>query len=53
MWPPSNGLQAASRLVVDKPKTVSRSKLGTQIGALGGTDLIRLNRAVVAFLGIA
>lgn len=50
---PSNGLQAASRLMVDKLTTVSRSKLGTQIGVLAGTDLIRLNRAVVVFLGIA
>lgn len=39
--------------MVDKLTTVSRSKLGTQIGVLAGTDLIRLNRAVVVFLGIA
>ena len=50
---PSNGLQATSRLMVDKLTTVSRLKVGMQIGVLDDLDLTRLNRAVVVFLGIA
>ena len=48
-----NGLQIASRLMVDKITTVARSKLGTQIGRLADEDLIRLNRAVLVFFGLA
>ena len=50
---PLNDLQESCRLMVDKMNTVSRSKLGAQVGALGDADLVRLNRAIVVFLGIA
>ena len=50
---PSNGLQATSRLMVDKLTTVSRLKVGARIGVLDDLDLTRLNRAVLVFLGIA
>ncbi|EQD53401.1 transcriptional modulator of MazE/toxin, MazF [mine drainage metagenome] len=50
---PSNGLQATSRLMVDKLTTVSRLKVGTRVGVLDDLDLTRLNRAVLVFLGIA
>ena len=50
---PSNGLQATSRLMVDKLTTVSRLKVWTRIGVLDDLDLTRLNRAVLVFLGIA
>jgi len=49
----SNGLRAACRLMVDKITTVPRSKLGTRIGRLADEDMVRLNRAVLVFLGIA
>ena len=49
----SNGLQATSRLMVDKLTTVSRLKVGRQIGVLADLDLTRLNRAIVVFLGLA
>jgi mRNA interferase MazF len=49
----ANGLRTASRLMVDKITTVPKSKLGTRAGRLSDSDLIRLNRAVVLFLGIA
>ncbi len=49
----TNGLHGTSRLMVDKITTVSRPKLGEPIGVLEDTDLLRLNRAVVVFLGIA
>ncbi len=48
-----NGLQMASRLMVDKITTVSRAKVGTRIGRLADEDLVRLNRAVMVFLGLA
>ena len=50
---PSNGLQAASRLTVDKLTTLSRAKLRTQIGAPDHLDLSRLTRQVVMLLGVA
>jgi mRNA interferase MazF len=49
----SNGLTAESRLMIDKITTVRRSKLGDQIGMLDDADVVRLNRALVLFLGIA
>jgi mRNA interferase MazF len=39
--------------MVDKLTTVARSKLGARIGHLGAADMVRLNRAVAVFLGIA
>lgn len=48
-----NGLRQACRLMVDKLTTVSRTKLGTRIGVLDGPDVVRLDRALVVFLGIA
>jgi mRNA interferase MazF len=49
----TSGLQSPSRLMVDKITTVHRSRLGERIGSLEDADVIRLNRAVVLFLGIA
>ena len=49
----TNGLEIASRLMVDKITTVARSKLGTHLGRLTDEDLVRLNRAVLVFLGLA
>jgi mRNA interferase MazF len=48
-----NGLQAASRIMVDKITTVPKEKLGTHIGRLADEDLLRLNRALLLFLGLA
>lgn len=49
----TNGLRTVSRLMVDKITTVPRSKLGERIGALGDEDMLRVNRAIVVFLGLA
>jgi mRNA interferase MazF len=49
----TNGLRAPSRLMVDKISTVPRTKIGTQVGRLEDQDMLRLNRAVLVFLGIA
>jgi mRNA interferase MazF len=48
-----NGLHDASRLMVDKITTVRRQKLGERLGVLDDSDVVRLNRAMVVFLGIA
>lgn len=49
----SNGLRAVCRLMVDKITTVPKPKIGTRIGRLADEDMVRLNRAVLVFLGIA
>jgi mRNA interferase MazF len=39
--------------MVDKITTVAKSKIGNQIGRLDDEDIVRLNRAVLVFLGFA
>ena len=39
--------------MVDKIMTVRRSTLGERIGRLSSEDLMRLDRALVVFLGLA
>jgi mRNA interferase MazF len=48
-----NGLRAICRLMVDKITTVPKSKVRTRIGRLADEDTVRLNRAILVFLGIA
>jgi len=48
-----NGLRAESRLMVDKVTTVSRERMGPRIGRLADVDMVRLNRAILVFLGMA
>ena len=48
-----NGLRAPCRLMVDKITTVPKAKIGTRIGRLDDEDILRLNRAVLVFLGMA
>ena len=48
-----NGLRATSRLMVDKITTVSRQRVGERIGRLSAPELVRLNRAIAVFLGLA
>ncbi len=47
-----NGLRAVSRLMVDKVTTVPKSKIGTQVGRLDDEDIVRLNQAMMVFLGL-
>jgi mRNA interferase MazF len=49
----TNGLTTGNRLMVDKITTVRRTKLGERVGVLDDFDVVRLNRAMVVFLGIA
>jgi mRNA interferase MazF len=48
-----NGSRAPCRLMVDKVTTVPKSKLGAHIGRLDDEDVLRLNQAVLVFLGLA
>ena len=48
-----NGLRLTSRLMVDKITTVPKSRLGECIGCLPDPELVRLNRAIAVFLGLA
>jgi len=50
---PDNGLSSSSRLMVDKITTIPKRKVGKRIGHLSDTDLTRLNRAMMVFLGLA
>jgi mRNA interferase MazF len=48
-----NGLRVSSRLMADKVTTVPRTKLGQRVGRLSDEDMLRLNRALLIFLGLA
>jgi len=48
-----NGLRARCQLMVDKITTVPKAKVGARIGRLTDEDILRLNRAILVFLGIA
>jgi mRNA interferase MazF len=48
-----NGLRAPCRMMVDKITTIPKSKVGSRISSLDEEDILRLNRAVLVFLGLA
>lgn len=48
-----NGLRTTSQLMVDKITTVSRRRVGERIGRLSDPELVRVNRAIAVFLGLA
>src|SRR5258708_5757172 len=48
-----NGLRAPCRLMVDKITTVPKSRIGKRVGRLDDEDVLRLNQAVLVFLGLA
>lgn len=47
------GLQQPSKLMVDKVMTMPRDSLRDRVGRLPDDDLLRLNRALIVFLGLA
>ena len=49
----TNGRRTTSRLMVDKLTTIPKAKLGTCIGRLADDEMVRLNRAMMIFLGLA
>jgi mRNA interferase MazF len=48
-----NGLNASSALMVDKLTTVPREKIGRRLGRLDARDVVRMNQAILVFLGLA
>ena len=48
-----NGLRTACRLMVDKITIVPKTKVGARVGRLDDEDILRLNQAVLVFLGLA
>lgn len=49
----TTGLAETSRLVIDKVTTVPRTSLTRQVGRLPDGDLVRFDRALLVFLGLA
>jgi mRNA interferase MazF len=49
----TNVLRDVSRVMVGKVTTVPRTKVGDRIGRLFDEDMIRLNRTLLVFLGLA
>lgn len=49
----ANGLQKVSQIMVDKLMTVRRDRLGEAFGQLEDDTLLRVNRAMAVWLGIA
>ena len=47
-----NGLDASSRIMVDKISTVPKRKMGRRIGELDREDIERLDQAIAIFLGL-
>lgn len=47
-----NGLRAACRLMVDKITTIPRTRAGAHVGRLDAEDMLRLNQAMLVFLGL-
>jgi mRNA interferase MazF len=50
---PTNGLERRSQIMVDKPQTPSRDKLGRVIGQLDEASMTAVNRGLAVFLGLA
>jgi len=48
-----NGLRVATSLMADKLTTVPKERLGSRIGRLDDEDVVRLNQAMLVFLGLA
>ena len=48
-----NGLRKTSDIMVDKPQTVARERVGAVIGHVDDTTMVAVNRALATFLGFA
>jgi mRNA interferase MazF len=48
-----NGLEQPGKLMVDKITTMPRGSLRDRLGRLPEADLVRANRALIVFLGLA
>lgn len=50
---PENGLRRVSQIQVDKVMTVARERIGGTIGRLDDTTMLKVNRSLSVFIGIA
>jgi mRNA interferase MazF len=50
---PRNGLAVRSHIMVDKPQTPARGKIGAVIGHADDAVMLAVNRAMAVFLGLA
>lgn len=48
-----NGLRKPSQIMVDKPQSVARHKIGAVFGCLNDATMLTVNRALAVFLGFA
>jgi len=48
-----NGIGKPSRLMVDKIAAIPKSRIGSYIGLVDQQDMVRIERALIVFLGIA
>lgn len=49
----TTGIEQPSKIMIDKVTTMPRSGVGDRIGRLEDSDLVRLDRALLVFLGLA
>jgi len=49
----SNGLRSVSQVMVDKVTAIRRDRIGKAIGRLDDNTMIRVNRAVALWFGLA
>lgn len=47
-----DGLRVVSRLIVNQLTTLPKERLGERIGRLDDEDMVRLNSAILVFLGL-
>lgn len=50
---PTNGLQRVSQIQIDKIMTMARERIGAVIGRLDDDTLVKVNRSLAVFVGIA
>lgn len=48
-----NGLSKPSQVMVDKPQSVAREKIGAIFGRLDDETMMAVNRALAIFIGVA
>jgi mRNA interferase MazF len=49
----SNGLRSKSQVMIDKPVTIRRERIGQRIGRLDAVDIANLNVAIAFVMGLA
>ena len=49
----TNGLLKQCQMMIDKVSSAPKSKLGRRVGILSSDDMVRLDRALLVYLGLA